>query len=309
MKRLLVLIAVGAGAALACAVGAPEEDPVAEAPAPEMVVDVEQVRDNLYVFTGGGGNTGVFIGSESVTVVDTKLAGWGQPILNAIGELTDLPVTTIINTHTHFDHVSGNVEFPEPVEVVAHEVTAANMEAWRPVTGLAIDPPPNVFEESGGRGLATRTYSDALTLGEGDDQIDLHFFGAAHTGGDSWVVFPALGVLHGGDAFLGKNLPIVDANNGGSGVAYPDTITAVLENLEGIETIITGHSTLMTMGDLAEFGDFNQAILDHVRNGKAAGQSVEDIAATLDLDARFAEYGVPEDRLLTNVGVIFDELP
>jgi glyoxylase-like metal-dependent hydrolase (beta-lactamase superfamily II) len=315
MKRLLILAGLVAAGALACAVGAPDEEatpqeaPAAAAtPAEEMVVGVEQVRDNLYMLTGGGGNTGVFIGSEGVTVVDTKLAGWGQPILDAIGGLTDLPVTTIINTHTHFDHVSGNVAFGDDVEVVAHEVTASNMEAWRPVTGLNIDLPPNVFADSGGRGLATRTYSDALTLGEGDEQIDLHFFGRAHTGGDSWVVFPALGVMHGGDAFLGKNLPIVDANNGGSGVDYPETLTAVLDNIE-VETIITGHSTLMTMDDLAEFRDFNQAVMDRVRDGKAGGQSPAAIVAAWELPERFAAYGVPEDRLAVNVELIWNELP
>jgi len=316
MKRLMVLAGLVAVGALACAVGAPEQEQEAapqEAAAPqqeEMVVGVEQVRPNFYMLTGGGGNTGVFIGTDGVTVIDTKLAGWGQPILDAIADLTDLPVTTIINTHTHFDHVSGNVEFPQPVEIVAQEETAANMEAWRPVTGLG-DAPPDIFEANGGRGLATRTYSDALTLGEGDDEIDLHFFGRAHTGGDSWVVFPALGVLHAGDAFLGKNLPIVDTNNGGSGVDFPATVTAALDALEdaGITSIITGHSTVMTMDDMAEFRDFNQAVLDRVRDGKAAGQSADEIVAAWELPERFAGYGLPADRLALNVGLIYDELP
>ena len=86
-----------------------------------MVVEVEQLEDNLCVLRGDGGNSAVFITADGVVVVDTKMAGWGRPILDAIRDLTPDPVTMIINTHTHFDHASGNVEFPPTVDVVAHE--------------------------------------------------------------------------------------------------------------------------------------------------------------------------------------------
>ena len=82
------------------------------------VVEVEKLKDNLFVLRGGGGNTAVFVQTNGVTVVDTKNPGWGQPILDKIKELTPKPVTTIINTHTHGDHVSGNVEFPATVDIV-----------------------------------------------------------------------------------------------------------------------------------------------------------------------------------------------
>ena len=68
--------------------------------------------------------------------------------------------------------------------------------------------------------MAKRTFKDKMTLGSGADQIDLYYFGRGHTNGDAWVVFPALRVVHAGDIFSGKNLPLLDANNGGSGVAH-----------------------------------------------------------------------------------------
>src|SRR5215467_14923751 len=82
------------------------------------VVEVEKIKDNLYMLKGGGGNTAVFINANGVTVVDAKNPGWGQPILDKIKELTPKPVTLLINTHTHGDHVSGNVEFPATVDIV-----------------------------------------------------------------------------------------------------------------------------------------------------------------------------------------------
>ena len=43
---------------------------------------LEKVKDNLYVIIGGGGNTAAFVTANGVVIVDTKLAGWGQAILD-----------------------------------------------------------------------------------------------------------------------------------------------------------------------------------------------------------------------------------
>ena len=104
-------------------------------PQAPRVVQVEKLKDNLFVLKGGGGNTAVFVGADGVTVVDTKNPGWGQPILDEIKKLTPKPVVRIINTHTHGDHVSGNVEFPATVEVVVHENTDDNMKKMAAAAG------------------------------------------------------------------------------------------------------------------------------------------------------------------------------
>ena len=52
-------------------------------PAPR-VVEVDKLKDNLYVMRGGGGNSAVFITADGVIVVDTKNPGWGQPLLDKI---------------------------------------------------------------------------------------------------------------------------------------------------------------------------------------------------------------------------------
>ena len=132
----------------------------------DMVVEVEQLEDNLFVLRGAGGNTAVFVTSDGVAVVDTMMAGWGRPILDAIKQLTTKPVTMIINTHTHFDHVSGNVEFPATVEVVAHENTQRLMHEWNLITGFNFAG-EDVFAASDGKGIATRTFRDRMTLGSG----------------------------------------------------------------------------------------------------------------------------------------------
>ena len=141
MKRLVVLGILFSAGALSMSAAAWQAPAGGGQPAPR-VVTVEKLRDNLYMMggQGGGGNSAVFITAGGVVVVDTKNPGWGQPLLDKIKSVTDRPVTMIINTHTHGDHVSGNVEFPATVEVVTHENTAKNMEAMRTPTGITPAP-------------------------------------------------------------------------------------------------------------------------------------------------------------------------
>lgn len=269
-------------------------------------IEVEKLADTLYVLRGGGGNTGVFITASGVVVVDSKNPGWGQTLLDKIKEITPKPVTHLINTHTHFDHVSGNVEFPANVEIVAHANTAALMKEMRPVTGLG--PQTNVFADSKGRGMPARTFTETLTVGSGADQVVLHYFGRGHTSGDAWVVFPALKTAHAGDIFPSKAVPILDASNGGSGLAMPETPSKAASGLT-VDRIITGHGPQMTLADLREFAAFNRDFADAVREGKKAGRSIDEIAKSWTTPAKYAGYAAPQPaRVRSNVEVIFNEL-
>jgi glyoxylase-like metal-dependent hydrolase (beta-lactamase superfamily II) len=277
----------------------------------KFAIDVEKLRDNLFVLRGGGGNTAVFVQTNGITVVDTKNPGWGQPILEKIKELSPKPITTIVNTHTHGDHVSGNVEFPASVEVIVHENTAANMKKMAPVTGVAqpgAPVAPNIFEQNQWRGMPKRTFKDSFTLGGGADRIDLFYFGRGHTNGDTWILFPALRVVHAGDIFAWTNqIPLLDANNGGSGLEMPDTLMKAHDALiKSADQIITGHAAVVNFEDLRKWADFNRGFLNQMREAKKAGRTPEEVAKTWTPPAGFmAPTGL---RLPANVQTIFNEI-
>src|SRR5262245_28578546 len=260
------------------------------------VVEVEKVKENLYMLKGGGGNTAVYSGVNGVTVVDAKNPGWGQPILDKIKELTPKPVTLLINTHTHGDHVSGNVEFPATVDIVVQENTKANMEKMP------------IFKESGGKGMAKRTFKDKLTIGSGKDRFDLYYFGRGHTNGDAFIVFPELRIMHAGDIVSGKNLPLPDYNNGGSGVEIGPTLAKAHDGIKNVDQVITGHSTVMTWADLGEYAQFNSDFLTDVRTAMGAGKSADDVAASWKPADKYKGYNVQEARLKTNVTAIYNEV-
>lgn len=283
MKRrdMLGLLVMGGGLSRTLAAFQPQAGRGGP-PAPPSV-EVDKLRDNLLLLRGGGGVSAVLVGSDGITVIDTKNPGFGAPIIAAIQQATGRPVTRIINTHCHGDHVSGNVEFPA-IEVVAHENSAANMRNWRPVSAFpAPNPPqPSIFERNNGRNLPTRTFGDRLTLGSGASRIELYYFGRAHTNGDAWIVFPALRIVHAGDMFAWNNqLPIYDSNNGASGLAYSDSLMKAHAALSPMaDTIITGHSTAMTFNDLRTWAGANRAFVDSVRGARKQGRTVEEFVKT-----------------------------
>jgi len=305
MKRVALLIGLMAVGTLSVAVRATQQ-----APQPK-VIEVEKLKDNLFVLKGGGGNTAVFVTTAGVVVVDTKNPGWGQPILDKIRELTDKPVTTIINTHTHGDHVSGNVEFPTTVEVITQENTKTNMAKMSMPSGF----PPStatqtIFEQNGGKGLPKRTFTDTLSIGQGNDQVDLRYFGRGHTNGDAWVIFPALRVMHAGDIFSGKNIPLIDGNNGGSSVEIGKSLAKAADYADKkVDTIITGHSKQMTVADLREYAAFNDDFAAAVAAGKKAGKSADEIASAWTMPEKYAGYAKPDPaRVKTNIELTLKEL-
>jgi len=304
MTRIATLaLLLVAGALSALRAQAPQQPPQPK------VVEVEKLADSLFVLKGGGGNTAVFVGSNGVVVIDTKIPGWGQPIIDKVKELTSKPITTIVNTHTHYDHVSGNVEFPATVDVVVQENTKANMQRMGPVLGReAATSGPNIFTEHGGRGLPKRTFTDRMSLGRGADQVDLYYFGRGHTNGDAFVVFPALHVMHAGDIFARKGPPLLDSNNGGSGVAIGETLAKAHSSIKGVDRIITGHSDVMTWPDLEQYARFNKEFLAWTTEQMKAGKTVDAAAAAYTIPAAYNGYTPNADQTKSNIGVIYREL-
>src|SRR3954451_1794322 len=141
----------------------------AQTPAAPKIIDIMKLKDNLYVLTSStpgnaatfsGGNVAVFITDGGVTLVDDKLAGWGQAVLDKVKSVTNKPITRIINTHTHGDHTGNNNFFGANVEIVAQDNTKTNMQKM------------DAFKGENAKFLPSKTFADKMTLGAGKEQID-----------------------------------------------------------------------------------------------------------------------------------------
>jgi len=266
--------------------------------------EIRKVRDNLYVIPGAGGNTTVFVTQGGVVLVDTKLPSNGEAILNQVRSVTDKPVSTIINTHSHPDHIGSNDYFPASVDVVTHENTRKWMAANPRVASNPVVMPD-------------RTFTDRLTLGSGDDRIELYYFGAGHTDGDALIVFPARRAMAAGDLFAWKMAPLIDPMAGGSVLALPDSLEKALNGIPNVDTVIEGHGDVNTWEGFRDYVQFNRALVDAAKAGMGQ-KTAEEVAA--GLRARFPmftkeelltdmEYGgTPLSRAVINVNVAFKEL-
>ena len=203
MKRLTllaILLSTGTLSLVAAAYQAPAQ------PQGPRVIDIEKLKDNLYVLTSStpgdpatfsGGNVAVFItdGGVDARRHEARRLGPGDP---RQGQERHRQAGHDDHQHPHprRSHRQQRL-LRRHVEIVAQENTKANMEKM------------DAFKGEKAKFLPKKTYKDKLTLGSGKDRIDLYYFGAGHTNGDTFVVFPALRVLHTGDMFAWKDAPLL----------------------------------------------------------------------------------------------------
>jgi cyclase len=298
MKRAIVLIGIVLGGTLS---GIAAQQAAVPGGIFGPVGKIERIADSIYRIPGAGGATAAFITANGVVVVDTKLPGNGQALLDQIKTVTDKPVTMIINTHTHNDHTGNNAFFPASVDIVAQENTAANMRKM-----------PEFQAPADAHGLPDRTFKDRMTVLGGGDAIDLYYFGRAHTNGDTVVVFRSRRVMHAGDMFANMTQPIVDTQNGGSAVEFPDTIHKALSTIKNVDTIITGHTDVKKWQDFELHEQFTRAMVDQARKSLAAGKTAEEAMAAFKatLPDKFKGYVLNTGRggAAGNFAILYDEL-
>jgi cyclase len=166
-------------------------------PAPTM----EDLGGGFHAFvqldgSWGLNNAGVHVGRDGVVVIDTAFtADRGRMLRDAVRELTDLPVRTVVNTHHHGDHTYGNCLFPGAT-IVSHErcrelVVADKLDttAWFPGVDwgdLRVAPP-------------TLTFEDSISIWCDDVRALVRYVGPAHTSNDVIVWVADHGLLYAGD--------------------------------------------------------------------------------------------------------------
>jgi cyclase len=261
-----------------------------------------QVRDNIYMIVGGGGNTTVHVGDDGVLIVDTKLPIASNVLLDAVRQISSKPIRYVINTHWHGDHVGGN-------EVIAK---AGSTIAGGNVSGAIAD---------AGEGAAVIAHENVLTRMSGQDepppfeawptttlfmpQKDVFFNGeaieilhqpAAHTDGDSIVFFRRSDVISTGDVFTTTAYPVIRPEDGGSidGVIAALNriieITVPEEKQEGGTLVIPGHGRVCDEADVVEYRDMVTIIRDRIASMIEMGMTLAQVQAakpTADYDGRY----------------------
>ena len=273
------------------------------------ITTIEKIRDNLYKIQGAGSNTTVYVAETGVVLVDTKLANNGEAILKQVRTVTDKPVTMLINTHVHPDHNGSNDYFKAArptVEVVAHANTGKRARAVTPRPAPATIP--------------DLEFDNVMRVGSGKDRIDLYYFGAGHTDGDAFVVFPSVRAMCIGDLMAWNMAPLIDPAAGGSVLALPETLDKAYRTIKGVDLVIEGHGNVNTFQGMRAYGEFMRGLVNAAKDGLARKVPTDQALVTLEKNPKFAvfvknellkdlEYGdTPRNRALINLNVASQEL-
>jgi cyclase len=257
-------------------------------------VNIDRVKDNLYVLTGEGGNVAVYVTDAGVALVDDMFYRNYDGIVAKVAAVTKQPIKFVLNTHQHDDHAGGNAKMLKLANVIAHDNVRANL--------VHIKQP--YYEDTPGTptGLPNITFGDALVLHLGGKEIRAEHFGRGHTSGDAVVYFPELKAIHAGDLFIARRGPApadkppganiyVDYAQGGSFLEWTDTLDRVL-TLD-FDTVIPGHGPVATKEDLVQFRADVAAMRDRIAEMIRAGATKQQVLTVFEMDYGWRSTGCP----------------
>jgi glyoxylase-like metal-dependent hydrolase (beta-lactamase superfamily II) len=217
--------------------------------------EFRKLADNVYVYIQPAliwySTAGVIVGDRGVVVVDSLTnEAMTHSLLEEIRKVTDKPVTLLINTHAHADHVYTNHLFPSAIALCSQRGREKTREfqhqqALHDVAFARLFPD---VDFAGGRyTLQDMTFTGAFSTYRSGREIRVLEFGPGHSESDVIVQLPEEGIVFCGDLFMNGLPPMPSEGH------LTETIANIgkLEAL-GADTYIAGHGNPGTITDVAE---------------------------------------------------------
>lgn len=241
----------------------------------EVEVKARKLTDGLYVLFGQGGNIGLSVGEDGVYMIDDQYGRLSDKIKATISEVTEQPVSYIINTHWHGDHVGGNENFARSgTVIVAHDNVRQRMS-----TGLEMSSLGRKVEPSPEGALPVITFDSELSLHLNGDEMRVYHVANAHTDGDAIIYFANDNVLHMGDTYFNIGYPFIDVSSGGTVDGYIAAVEKGLSLADDDTQIIPGHGPMSNKKEMSEFVAMLKDLRNAVAELKNKGMSLEDVLA------------------------------
>lgn len=231
------------------------------------------VRGKVWAIWGAGGNVTVQVGDEGVLVVDTGRAEMAQSVRQEVRRIAgDKPIRYVINTHFHADHTGGNVALSEePLQraaIVTHENVGLRLaETDAPAGYLVMD----------------TFFGESKVIYFNGEPIEIIHVPAAHTDGDSLVLFRGSDVVSAGGIVSTLRFPRFDASEGGSVSGLIAALNRILDITvaetrgQGGTIVVPGEGRLYDEADVAEYRDMLVIIRDRVARAVDQGDSLREL--------------------------------
>ena len=254
--------------------------------AQEDELETIQIRPNVYVIFGAGGNITVHVGEDGVILVDSGSVDMADRVLEAVEAITDQPIRMIVNTSADADHAGGN-------QALASEGVPIAGDAFAVAPTAAIVAHENVLLRMAEEGelpyedWPTETYTSRYrSMYVNADGVVLMRQVGAHTNGDSIVHFRRADVIAAGDILDFRQFPVIDPEKGGSIQGELEALNHLLDiTIPAMPFVLKPHRTLVVPGhgyisDYAEVVEYQymvNVIRDRIEALLDKGMSLEQV--------------------------------
>jgi glyoxylase-like metal-dependent hydrolase (beta-lactamase superfamily II) len=229
----------------------------------------------VYAALGGGGNSLIVADGAEALLVDTKMPPFSWPLKRWLGRKLQVPVTTVANTHFHFDHTYGNVHYPG-ARLVAHANAPALMRQrdgfwWRRYPGGIPRPGDLVTEQQ--------------VIKVGDQEVVVNAGEQGHTAGDVWLYLQRddTEIIATGDVASLGIYPFLDPAEGGADLLNMVRRLRAWAHDFPRAVFVPGHGPVATAADLLQHAHYLQFLYDSVAAARTGGMSRDEAARHIDL--------------------------
>ena len=238
---------------------------------------VEDLGDGLYVVSDGAYQAAFLTTGEGVIVIDAP-PNLGQMLPDAIAATTDEPITHVIYSHAHADHIGSASLLPADAVYIAQADAAAQLAEIG-----ADDPgreyPYGIFLGGAPVPLPTETFEDSYTLEVGNQVVELTYNGTNHSPGNTYVYFPNQRALMLVDVVFPGWVPFMS-------LALAQDVHGYIQAHEealayDFDTFIGGHLT--RLGTREDVETALAYLMDVRANAAAALQSVDFMAVAMEV--------------------------
>ncbi len=295
---LAVLLAGAAGASAAQTFDAAAQDAERQRIAAafgwdfdDVTITTETINDRLHVLFGAGGNVLVSHGDNGVLLVDDQFPELAPRLEAAIADLGGGAIDFVINTHWHFDHADGNLAFGPGGAWLVSQANSRDMMLGRHTIDLvAIQYDQQAYPPEA---LPVISYDDTMQFHFNGERIDLLHFGAAHTTGDTAVIFRDSNVLHMGDVFNNSGYPFIDTGNGGTLDGVIAFCKAALNEIDKDTVVVPGHGPVTDYPQMQAYVAMLEKVRERIAALVADGADLDAVIAARPTEGFDDTYGDP----------------
>lgn len=250
-----------------------------------LSITTTHLAGSVYHLTSrAGGNLAASVGEDGVLLVDAEYEQLAPKVVDAVAAIHEGPITFVVNTHWHFDHVGGNAVFAAAgARIVAHENVRSRMAVDQHIAVLDVDVPASPLEA-----LPVITFTDSLTFHLNGEEITVFHPPPGHTDGDAVVHFRHANVIHVGDLVFQGGYPFIDVSAGGSIDGVIAALERVLPRCDDATRVVPGHGPVGGREELVAYvamlREFRAAVAAEMEAGKDLPAILE-ANPTAELDA------------------------